>query len=105
MLQAGYRGVYEPSAVVRHFVPRERLRRSYFRRWLYQNGRDVSKLEATHQGGVRRLLGIPRYLWRQAAADAVAIVKAGMTGDRRRRFAAATRLIWFGGYLRDSWSA
>jgi cellulose synthase/poly-beta-1,6-N-acetylglucosamine synthase-like glycosyltransferase len=105
MLDAGYRGIYEPAAVVRHFVPRERLRRSYFRRWLYQNGRDVSRLEATHASSVRRLLGIPRYLWRQAAADAVSIVKAGVTGDRRRRFAAATRLIWFGGYLRDSWSA
>jgi glycosyltransferase involved in cell wall biosynthesis len=105
MLAAGYRGVYEPAAVVRHFVPRERLTRSYFRRWLYQNGRDVSRLEAAHARAVRRLLGIPRHLWRQAATDAVSIVKAGVTGDRRRRFAAATRLIWFGGYLRDSWCA
>ena len=105
MLGAGYRGVYEPTAVVRHFVPRERLKRSYFRRWLYQNGQDVSKLEATHPSGVRRLLGIPRYLWRQAAADAMSIVKAVVTGDRRGRFAAATRLIWFGGYIRDSWCA
>ncbi len=105
MLDAGYRGVYEPSAVVRHFVPRERLRRDYFRRWLYQNGQDVSRLESTHASSVHRLLGIPRYLWRQAATDALLILKAGVTGDRRRRFAASTRLIWFGGYLRDSWSA
>lgn len=105
MLEAGYHGVYEPAAVVRHFVPRERLSRSYFRRWLYQNGQDVSRLEAVHARGVRRLLGIPRYLWRQAAADAASIVKAGVKRDPRRRFAAATRLIWFGGYLRDSWCA
>ncbi len=105
LLGAGYRGVYEPTALVRHFVPRERLTRSYFRRWLYQNGQDVSRLEATHAAGVRRLLGVPRYLWRQAAGDAVLIVKAAVAGDRRRRFAAATRLIWFGGYIRDSWCA
>jgi len=103
MLRAGYHGVYEPTAVVKHFVPRERLTRSYFRRWLYQNGQDVSRLEATHARSVRRLLGIPRYLWRQAAADAVSSVKAGVAGDPRRRFAATTRLIWFGGYIRDSW--
>jgi glycosyltransferase involved in cell wall biosynthesis len=105
MVDAGYRGYYEPSAVVRHFVPRERLERSYFRRWLYQNGQDVSRLESTHAASARRLLGVPRYLWRRAASDAVAMVKAGLAGDSRGRFAASTRLIWFGGYVRDSWGA
>jgi len=104
MIHAGYRGVYEPAALVRHFVPAERLERSYFRRWLYQNGQDVARLEATHAAGVRRLLRVPRYLWRQAASDAVSMVRAGMAGDMRGRFAASTRLIWFGGYVRDSWS-
>ena len=105
MANAGFRGVYEPSAVVHHFVPRERLERNYFRRWLYQNGQDVRRLEAVHAGNVRRLLRVPRYLWRQAAVDAVSMVKAGMAGDIRGRFAASTRLIWFGGYVRDAWCA
>jgi len=48
---------------------------------------------------------VPRYLWRQAALDAVSMVKAGMAGDQRERFTASTRLIWFGGYVRDSWCA
>jgi len=105
MLAAGCRGVYEPAALVRHFVPSDRLNRSYFRRWLFQNGQDVARLEAAHARGVRRLFGVPRYLWRQAALDAVSMVKAGMAGDPRRRFAASTRLIWFSGYVRDSWCA
>jgi glycosyltransferase involved in cell wall biosynthesis len=105
MLDAGYRGVYEPAALVRHFVPSDRLNRGYFRRWLYQNGQDVARLESAHATGVRRLLGVPRYLWRRAALDAVSMVKAGMAGDERERFAASTRLIWFGGYVRDSWCA
>jgi len=104
MVSAGFKGVYEPAALVHHFVPRSRLERSYFRRWLYQNGKDVCRLEATHAGDVRRLLRVPRYLWRQAAADAVSMVKAGVAGDTRGRFAASTRLIWFGGYIRDAWS-
>jgi glycosyltransferase involved in cell wall biosynthesis len=45
LLHAGCRGIYEPSAVVRHLVPADRLDRRYFRRWLYQNGRDVARLE------------------------------------------------------------
>lgn len=105
MLDAGCRGVYEPAARVRHFVPRDRLNRSYFRRWLYQNGQDVARLESARARTVRRLFGVPRYLWRQAALDAVSMVKAGVAGDARRRFAASTRLIWFGGYVRDSWCA
>lgn len=104
MMGAGYRGVYEPTARVRHFVPRERLNRQYFRRWLYQNGQDVSRLEATHDRATRRLLGVPRYLWRQAALDALSVMKAGVAGNERERFAASTRLIWFGGYVRDAWS-
>jgi glycosyltransferase involved in cell wall biosynthesis len=103
MIDAGYRGVYEPTARVRHFVPRERLNRTYFRRWLYQNGQDVSRLESTHDHGAR-LLGVPRYLWRQAASDTLSMLKAGVAGDQRERFAASTRLIWFGGYVRDSWT-
>jgi glycosyltransferase involved in cell wall biosynthesis len=105
MIAAGYQGVYEPTAIVRHFVPRERLSRQYFRRWLYQNGQDVSRLESTHAHATRRLLGVPRYLWRQAALDAMSMVKAGVAGNERERFAASTRLIWFGGYVRDTWSS
>jgi glycosyltransferase involved in cell wall biosynthesis len=105
LLHAGYRGVYEPAAVVHHFVPRERLRRDYFRRWLYQNGRDVAKLEREYTAQVRRLFAVPRYLWRQAAADSARAARAALTGDDRGRSAAWLRLVWFAGYLRESWPA
>jgi glycosyltransferase involved in cell wall biosynthesis len=103
MIHAGYRGRYEPAATVRHWVPRERLVRPYFRRWLHQNGRDVARLETVYTAALRRWLGVPRYLWRQAIVDAVTALRATLVGDARRRFAAALRLIWFGGYLRESW--
>jgi glycosyltransferase involved in cell wall biosynthesis len=103
MLREGCRGVYEPTARVRHFVPRERLEASYFCRWQYQNGRDVSRLESAYAMAVRRLFGVPRYLWRQAAADAVATLGGFFVADERQRFATLVRLIWFGGYVRDAW--
>jgi glycosyltransferase involved in cell wall biosynthesis len=99
MLAHGYRGVYEPSAVVRHWVPRERLDRTYCRKWLYQNGRDVARLEATHAPAVKRLLGVPRYLWRQTAANIARLVSL----HPAKRFAASTRVLWFAGYLRERW--
>jgi glycosyltransferase involved in cell wall biosynthesis len=104
MIHAGCRGVYEPTAVVHHFVPRVRLERGYFRRWLYQNGQDVSKLETAYTPTVARLAGVPRYLWRQAALDALATIRASLAFDDRRRFASLLRVIWFAGYLREAWT-
>jgi glycosyltransferase involved in cell wall biosynthesis len=103
MLAAGYRGVYEPTAVVRHWVPRERLQRGYCRRWLYQNGRDVARLDATRAIAVRRLLGVPRYMWRRGASQVWAAVRATFAPDAAARFAAAVGVLWLGGYVRESW--
>lgn len=103
LLHAGCRGIYEPSAVVRHLVPADRLERRYFRRWLYQNGRDVARLERAYPPAVPMLFGVPRYLWRQVAANVMAMASAAIRGDEPRRFANALRVLWFAGYLRDSW--
>jgi glycosyltransferase involved in cell wall biosynthesis len=103
MLDAGYRGVYEPCAVVHHWVPAARLDRRYFRNWLYQNGRDVARLESSYPDTTRRFLGVPGHLWRQAASDACAAARGAFRGDSARRFAAAARLRWLAGYLRESW--
>src|SRR5439155_5859114 len=105
MLQAGFRGVYEPDGIVHHWVPRERLERRYFRRWLHQNGRDVAKLETAYTPAVARLLGVPRYLWRQVAIDALTAIRAALARDERRRFASMLRLIWFAGYVRETANA
>jgi glycosyltransferase involved in cell wall biosynthesis len=104
MLQAGFRGVYEPTAVVHHRVGAERLDRGYFRRWLHQNGRDVARLDVVYQRGCApRLLRAPRYLWRQAATDAASTLVAAARRDAARQFGAAGRLVWFAGYLREAW--
>jgi glycosyltransferase involved in cell wall biosynthesis len=103
LLHAGCRGVYEPEALVRHFVPASRLKRGYFRRWLYQNGRDVSRLERGYLTSAPFLLGVPRYLWRALVTDVMATAGAAIRGDAARRFASALRVLWFAGYLREAW--
>lgn len=100
MLHAGYRGVYEPDAVVHHWVPRSRLDRRYFRQWLYQNGQDVARLERVYAPATPRLLGGPRYLWRQGLVDAARAVRAAIAFDEPARVASALRVVWFAGYLR-----
>jgi glycosyltransferase involved in cell wall biosynthesis len=103
LLHAGCRGVYEPAARVFHLVPADRLRRSYFRRWLYQNGRDVACLERSYRPEAAMLLGVPRYLWRRAIADALTSIGAALRGDAALRLAASVRVLWFAGYLREAW--
>jgi glycosyltransferase involved in cell wall biosynthesis len=103
MLDAGFHGAYEPSAVVEHWVPSDRLTRGYFRAWQFQNGRDVARLEAFYAHGVRRWLRVPRYLWRRAMLDFLSAVRALVRRDRRGRVAAAMRLIWFAGYVKEAW--
>jgi glucosyl-dolichyl phosphate glucuronosyltransferase len=105
MLHAGFRGVYEPTAVVHHWVPTGRLSRAYFRRWFFQNGKDVARLEPAFPSPWTRLLGLPRYLWREAASDSASLVAATVRRNAAERFRAATRLLWFSGYLVESWRA
>jgi glycosyltransferase involved in cell wall biosynthesis len=103
LLHGGCRGTYEPAALVRHLVPAARLYRGYFRRWLFQNGSDVARLERGYAAPVRVLLGVPRYLWRQTIRDAASALRAALAGNRAQQFASALRIIWFSGYLREAW--
>jgi glycosyltransferase involved in cell wall biosynthesis len=103
MLAAGFRGVYEPRAVVHHWVPRERLEPKYFRQWLYQNGRDVARLNAAHPVAVPRLLGVPRYLWREAVGHGRTALFGALTGNAAKRFGGEVRLRWLSGYVREAW--
>ncbi len=103
LLGHGCTGVYEPRALVRHFVPAARLTHAYFRRWSYVNGRIVAGLERDYPTTDRYLLGVPRYLWRAAAEDAWRAAWALLRRDTAARFTAAVRLLWFAGYLREVW--
>jgi glycosyltransferase involved in cell wall biosynthesis len=103
MVHAGCRGTYEPTAVVRHWVPRQRLTPTYFWRWLYQNGRAVARLESSYPSAVARLLRVPRYLWREAVLNVWRAVRYVVGGDRPSGLAAALRVVWFGGYIREAW--
>jgi len=105
MIEAGFIGVYEPGACVQHRVPSDRLRFSYFQRWYYENGAIEAGLEQDYPSTTRYLLSIPRYLWRQLIADAVAMLLGIVTFDIRRAAAGELRLAWFAGYLRARWRA
>jgi hypothetical protein len=104
MLAAGFRGVYEPTASVGHHVPASRLRLSYFARWFYDNGAIVAGLERTYPSSPTRLLGVPRYLWRQLARDLRAAIGAAVRADPPQLVAAGLGVLWFGGFVTNRWT-
>jgi glycosyltransferase involved in cell wall biosynthesis len=56
LMSAGERIRYEPSALVRHPVPKERLRKEYFLAWWF----DLGRASMREVGRRRDVLGIPR---------------------------------------------
>jgi cellulose synthase/poly-beta-1,6-N-acetylglucosamine synthase-like glycosyltransferase len=103
MTAAGLRGVYEPDAWVRHRVPADRLTRRYFRQWFFENGAIVAGLEARFPTTNRYVLGVPRYLWRQALVALGSSLSGRLTGDTKRAVAGEMRVRWFAGYLLGRW--
>jgi glucosyl-dolichyl phosphate glucuronosyltransferase len=100
MVAAGYRGVYEPQASVLHRVPADRLRFNYFQRWFHDNGAIEALLEQVYPTTGRYLLGVPRYMWRQAATDVAVMIGTAATGNIKRATACEMRLAWFVGFMK-----
>jgi glycosyltransferase involved in cell wall biosynthesis len=61
VLEAGLVVVYDPAILVHHHVPRERMRRSYFWRWVY--GYAEGKVNTLPELSGRPLFGLPRWMY------------------------------------------
>ena len=113
---AGLRGYYVPHMVVNHIVPASRLTKHYFRRWFYWHGisralmyerRPVDMASPEHTeldfSKVPHVAGVPRYLYRSAAACAVSVVAAHLRRDPVAAFEAELKLWRFAGIARQRW--
>ncbi len=79
--EAGFRGLYEPGMTVYHRVPRERLTKSYFRRWHRGYGRSMALIDTLHPKPVSYWFGVPRFLIRRAIESLPRMIGAGLRGD------------------------
>lgn len=113
----GVRGFYLPDMVVRHIVGPERLRKRYFRRWLYwhgisramlfrQGGFDMEEpeLEAPPHAGSRQLAGVPVHLFMKAARIARSLVWHTLRRDTATAFDYELWLWFFAGVVRQRWA-
>ncbi len=105
MQAAGHVAVYEPAMVVKHLVPASRLRVGYYLRWFYWSGVTHARLDASKPATGARILGAPRYLFRQLARSAAMVAGAALTGGWSAAVAHATEAAFALGYIRASWSS
>jgi len=113
---AGLVGYYVPDVVVHHLIPRDRLTKSYFRRWYYWRGvsrailyadcgLDMENPEGSPQdvARTRHIAGVPRYLFRTALVKLKETVAARLAGDTVGSFDGELWLCFFGGIVRRRW--
>jgi glycosyltransferase involved in cell wall biosynthesis len=67
LLAAGERLRYEPSAVVYHPVPENRIQKEYFQSWWFNKGRSSIRQFGVRPGTKYHVAGIPLYLFRRLA--------------------------------------
>ena len=113
---AGLAGYYIPDMVVEHLIPTDRLNKEYFRRWFYwrgisramlyaQTGKDMESPEQSQLdfSQVRHILGVPRYLFRNALVAVRDVVSATLRRDRVNAFERELWLWMFAGIVKQRW--
>jgi len=90
LLRAGEHLRFEPSAVVRHPVPENRLQTAYFLKWSFDKARSDVRQSGVPTDTKWLIAGVPLYLFRRLAAWTVRWL---VTTDSSRRFGAKQR-VW-----------
>jgi glycosyltransferase involved in cell wall biosynthesis len=96
----GARYIYVPTAVVYHIIRPEQLTLGYLLGRSFRFGRGEVRRKGAPRPDVPRLLGAPRYLWREAAEAAMACA-AGLVRGRRHRLTAGLRLVRLCGVIAE----
>jgi glucosyl-dolichyl phosphate glucuronosyltransferase len=102
-----YAGYYDPSIMVRHLVPTERLTRRYFRRWFFWHGKTTALMlddlyPELDMPAVPRVAGAPRFMFRQALGQC-ARWAATRRGDPLTALIEELKVLQFMGLFVECW--
>jgi glycosyltransferase involved in cell wall biosynthesis len=103
-----YRGYYDPQLVVRHHVPPSRLTPRYFRKWFLWHGRTLALMlddvyPQVDLSAMPHIMGVPRFLYREALEQAGRWLRAAATDDMLSRHIEGLRLVRFAGLFGERW--
>jgi len=99
----GGHGVYVPDIVCATEVPRDRLSKSYHRRWHLGHGKFNAIARRPEWEGARRLLGVPMFMYRQAAEATLNMTKCLVRADRAEAFECEMSLLFYIGFFKQRW--
>ena len=94
LLGIGAVGYYRPDLIIHHFIPPERLRKDYFRRWCFWRGVSMGVVDRRKPEEVRYALGVPRYMFGRAFRAAGDTVRRMLKGREPERVF-SNELAWW----------
>jgi glycosyltransferase involved in cell wall biosynthesis len=103
-----YSGIYDPTVVVRHFVPASRLTRRYFRRWYFWHGRTLARMAGAiyfdlDLARVPYVGGAPRFVYREFLVQLARWARRAGSTDALLLLIEEMTLIEYFGFLAESW--
>lgn len=98
----GHQAYWVPEMSVRHWVDPKRMTKKYLRRFTIDRGLDGVFFHGVLPG--RTMFGVPRWLVREAMADAGRWVRHAAIGSRRERLIGEARFYRRLGQIRASWA-
>jgi hypothetical protein len=93
--------MYRISSVPRRF--RDRLSKSYHRRWHLGHGKFNAIARRPEWEGTRRLLGVPMFMYRQAIEAFLQLSKSLLRADRAGAFECEMNLLFYLGFFKQRW--
>jgi GT2 family glycosyltransferase len=101
---SGFRAIYLPKVAVRHWVPADRARVSYFLRWFYWSGITHAIMDADGSATTGRAIhGLPLYLAARAATATAAALLALATCNWTSALNHAVDVAFAVGYAAERW--
>jgi hypothetical protein len=95
----GHHGVYLPRAVVHHQIRREQMEERWLAWRAYRSGRGVARLQGVPD--VPRVLGVPRFVFREVGTHGWNWVAGWLTGKGNRRLDGKLAFYQWRGKLRE----
>jgi len=88
------KGVYVPELVIYHYIPEERLTRSYHRRWVFWRAVSQGIVARDSVAQERSLFGIPRYRVGAAVRGILKLIRYSFRGTTKGKAFAGELASW-----------
>jgi len=95
LLAAGARGKYVPELAIRHRIHATRLRKSYYRGWVFRLGVYLAWVQSQSPEAVPQVFGIPRYYYGRAVRSFAGLLGSAVTGKLNSSRVVSAELPWW----------